>query len=214
MKREGSDSEEFIPTRQSLLERLKCWEDQESWRDFFDTYWRLIYGAAVKSGLNDAEAQDVVQDTVIIVARKMEDFKYDPAVDSFKGWLLYLTRKQIAQQYRKRAREHGGGGRARNLDELTQELEEIPEQAGAGLEALWEQEWERNLWDAAIAKVRLILRANGTYRSETGDRNTSEGSFSLREAPEAWMINLKCQTGPLPGKTLFCIYERKGDELI
>ena len=110
--------------------------------DFFDTYWRLIYGAAVKSGLNDAEAQDVVQGTVIIVARKMEDFKYDPAVDSFKGW-LFTTRKQIAQQYRKRAREHGGGGRARNLDELTQELEEIPEQAGAGLEALWEQEWER-----------------------------------------------------------------------
>jgi RNA polymerase sigma-70 factor (ECF subfamily) len=159
MKREGSDSEEFIPTRQSLLERLKCWEDQESWRDFFDTYWRLLYGAAVKSGLNDAEAQDVVQGTVIIVARKMEDFKYDPAVDSFKGWLLYLTRKQIAQQYRKRAREHGGGGRARNLDELTQELEEIPEQAGAGLEALWEQEWERNLWDAAIAKVKQQVSA-------------------------------------------------------
>jgi RNA polymerase sigma-70 factor (ECF subfamily) len=159
MKREGSDTEEFIPTRQSLLERLKCWDDQESWRDFFDTYWRLIYGAAVKSGLNDAEAQDVVQDTVIIVARKMEDFKYDPAVDSFKGWLLYLTRKQIAQQYRKRARVHGGGGRTGNLAELTRELEEIPEQADVGLEALWEQEWERNLWDAAIAKVKQQVSA-------------------------------------------------------
>src|SRR6185503_8642637 len=151
--------DDWLPTRTSLLRRLKQWEDQEGWRDFFDTYWRLIYAAAVKSGLNDAEAQDVVQDTVIIVARKMEDFKYDPAVDSFKGWLLYLTRKQIAQQYRKRARDHGSGGRTLNLDELTQELEEIPEQAGAGLEALWEQEWERNLWDAAIAKVKQQVSA-------------------------------------------------------
>ena len=82
------ERQEFIPTRQSLLSRLKSWDDQESWRDFFNTYWKLIYGAAVKSGLNDAEAQDVVQDTVITVAKKMEDFKYDPAVDSFKGWLF------------------------------------------------------------------------------------------------------------------------------
>ena len=31
-----------IPTRQSLLARLKDVADQESWREFFDTYWRLI----------------------------------------------------------------------------------------------------------------------------------------------------------------------------
>ena len=100
--------EDFLPTRTSLLRRLKQWEDQESWRDFFDTYWKLIYSAAVKAGLNDAEAQDVVQDTVIAVAKKIEDFKYDPAVDSFKGWLLYLTRKRVALHYRKRERDRGG----------------------------------------------------------------------------------------------------------
>src|SRR2546422_1669319 len=37
-----SDSES-IATRQSLLSRLKNWNDQESWRRFFDTYWMLIY---------------------------------------------------------------------------------------------------------------------------------------------------------------------------
>jgi RNA polymerase sigma factor (sigma-70 family) len=150
---------EFIPTRESLLERLKRWDDQESWREFFDIYWRLIYGAAVKSGLNDAEAQDVVQDTVIIVARKMEDFKYDPVLDSFKGWLLYLTRKQIAQQYRKRARERGGLGSSAKIGEWSQDLEEIPDQAAAGLDVLWEQEWESNLWNAAIAKVKQQVNA-------------------------------------------------------
>jgi hypothetical protein len=33
--------EDLIPTRQSLLGRLKDWEDNASWRDFFDTYWKL-----------------------------------------------------------------------------------------------------------------------------------------------------------------------------
>ena len=60
--------EATIATRASLLVRLKDREDQASWQEFFDTYWRLIYSVATKAGLNDAEAQDVVQETVISVA--------------------------------------------------------------------------------------------------------------------------------------------------
>ena len=40
----GTDS--FLPTRQSLLSRLRDWQDQEGWREFFDTYWWLIYRVA------------------------------------------------------------------------------------------------------------------------------------------------------------------------
>ena len=59
---------ESIPTRQSLLARLKDWENQDDWRDFFDTYWRLIHRAALKASLTDAEAQDVVQEVMIAAA--------------------------------------------------------------------------------------------------------------------------------------------------
>jgi len=142
--------EEFIPTRQSLLSRLKCWDDQESWRDFFDTYWRLIYSAAVRSGLNDAEAQDVVQDTIIAVAKKIEDFKYDPAADSFKGWLLYLTRKRIAMAYRRRERDRGGQMSGSEAPDAGVRLEDLPDPGAANLETIWEEEWKRNLWDAAV----------------------------------------------------------------
>src|SRR5437667_9703979 len=76
---------EFIPTRESLLSRLRNWDDQESWREFFDTYWRFIYGIGIKAGLSDAEAQDVVQETLLSVAKKMPGVKYDSAVGSFKG---------------------------------------------------------------------------------------------------------------------------------
>ena len=51
---------ELLPTRRSLLVRLRDWEDQSSWRDFFNTYWKFIYGVAIKSGLSDSEAEDVV----------------------------------------------------------------------------------------------------------------------------------------------------------
>jgi RNA polymerase sigma-70 factor (ECF subfamily) len=79
-----SRTEEFIPTRQSLLSRLRNWDDRESWREFFDTYGELIYALARKAGLSNAESQDVVQETLISVAKEMPGFKYDPALGSFK----------------------------------------------------------------------------------------------------------------------------------
>src|SRR5690349_23714209 len=100
-----ADPDELIPTRHSLLTRLKDREDEASWQDFFNTYWRLIYGVAVKSGLTDQEAQEAVQETVITVARRIPEFKYDPATCSFKTWLLNLTRWRIIDQIRKRKPE-------------------------------------------------------------------------------------------------------------
>src|SRR5512140_3209724 len=82
-----------VPTRSSLLSRLRNVGDDASWRLFFETYWRLIYNVARKSGLRDSDAQDIVQETVIAVARNMPQFRYDAAKGSFKHWLLLITRR-------------------------------------------------------------------------------------------------------------------------
>src|ERR1700722_16331892 len=95
---------ELTATRTTLLQRLKNWEDQSSWQEFFDVYWKLIYSAALNAGLNEAEAQDVVQETMISVAKHMPTFQYDRALGSFKAWLLNLTRWRITDQLRKRGR--------------------------------------------------------------------------------------------------------------
>src|SRR5258708_687525 len=97
-------------TRKSLVERLTNWEDRRNWEEFFETYWRLIYGVARQSGLSDAEAQDVVQETVITVAKNIT--KYEREVGSFKGWLLHITRWRIADQFRKRAPQQARRERA------------------------------------------------------------------------------------------------------
>src|SRR6188474_1993563 len=96
------NTDELIPTRASLIARLKNWQDQASWQDFFDSYWKLIYGVARKTGISDAEAQDVVQETMASVAKQMPKFQYDPAIGSFKAWLLKLTRWRIVDQIRQR----------------------------------------------------------------------------------------------------------------
>jgi RNA polymerase sigma-70 factor (ECF subfamily) len=155
--------EELIPTRESLLSRIRNWEDRESWQDFFDTYWKLIYGIARKAGLTDAEAQDVVQETVISVAKNIEGFRYDPAVCSFKSWMLQLTRWRIINQLKKSQREHGSPAAAvpgapaashRDGAECTPTLERIPDPAAFPLETVWDEEWEKHLLTAALEQVK------------------------------------------------------------
>ncbi len=143
-----------IPTRHSLLARMKDWDDQKSWQDFFNTYWRLIYAVAMQSGLTHTEAEEVVQETVISVAKKISDFKNDPAFGSFKSWLMLITRRRIADQFRKRHRS--GDSLSGRSDETTRTdlMERIPDPASLNLDAVWEEQWEKNLVDVAMDNVK------------------------------------------------------------
>ena len=143
----------LLATRRSLVERLADWGDQLRWQEFFDTYSKLIYSAARKSGLTDAESQEVVQETVITVAKSIDKLKYDPAIGSFKGWLLQITRWRIADQFRKR--EPGNARRAPLSDDrATATIERVPDSRSVDLDAVWETQWKENLFAAAIARVK------------------------------------------------------------
>ncbi len=145
--------DEIIRTRATLLSRLKNWDDQSSWQEFFDIYWKLIYGVARKAGLSEAEAQDVVQETLFSVAKHLPKFKYDPALGTFKAWLLNMTRWRITDQLRKRGPliEH----RARTDDTArTSTVERVPDESIPALDAVWEADWEKHLLAAAMANLK------------------------------------------------------------
>jgi len=149
--------EDTIPTRASLLGRLKDWQDQSSWQEFFDTYWQLIYRVAVKRGLSDSEAQDVVQETMVTVAKQMPDFHYDPSRGSFKAWLLNQTRWRIADHFRSRARFPAALSDQDDCDSDTKVIDKIPDETDQKLTTLWEAEWEKNIYDAALSRVKRRL---------------------------------------------------------
>ena len=142
-------SDRFLPTRQSLLTRLKDWNDQEGWREFFDTYWRLIYMVARRAGLSEAASQDVVQETMLVVAKQMPSFRYDPRRGSFKAWLHTVIRGRLSRHWRKQ--------RTGDMPLETEGEEESPAAALAAppeFETIWQAEWEQNLIDAALRRVQ------------------------------------------------------------
>ena len=146
--------DELIPTRATLIQRLKNWQDESSWQDFFDTYWKLIYNIGLKAGLNDAEAQDVVQETMISVAKHMPSFRYDPAIGSFKAWLLNMTRWRIKDQVRKRGPATETPTFTPEIDPGTPAIEKVIDPASEDINAVWDVEWKENLLNAAIARVK------------------------------------------------------------
>ena len=147
-------AEDSIPTRYTLLSRLEDRGDQDSWRDFFDTYWRLIYSVAIKSGVTEAEAQDVVQETIISVARDIHKFKRDRTLGSFKGWLRNIIHWRIADQLRKRTRASWGDAPKTGADLSRPDIAEIPDPVGGTAESVWEEEWQANLLKAAMETIK------------------------------------------------------------
>jgi RNA polymerase sigma factor (sigma-70 family) len=150
--------DELLPTRQSLILRLQNWDDQESWRDFFNTYWKLIYAVAIKSGLSDTAAQDVVQDTIVSIATGLKDGRYDSAGGTFKSWLYTVTRRRIMDHFRRMQARPVSAAVVAEDSSLTPLLNRIPDPATLNWENVWDKEWEKNLMDAAVANVKRQVK--------------------------------------------------------
>jgi RNA polymerase sigma factor (sigma-70 family) len=145
---------------------MKDWRDLESWQQFYDTYSGLIYGVAMGAGLSHSEAEEVLQETVFTVARKLKQegsekpaFKYDPEVGSFKSWLLHTTRWKINDQFRKRGPLVRKPARRDSRTNRTPTEAQIPDPSSDGLEAKWDQEWKQTLQEAALERVKRSVKA-------------------------------------------------------
>lgn len=163
---EKADEKEFYArTRKSLIERLADWEDQRTWDEFYQTYWRLIYSVSLKAGLKNEEAFDVVQETVLAVAKQWKKGQvYDPAKGSFKTWLMNITRWRIADQFRAKQRnpaaanQQGGTPNADGDDRRTATIDRLEGENGADiLDQVWEREWMSNLTEVALQRVKKLV---------------------------------------------------------
>lgn len=142
--------DDSLPTRASLLRRLRDMADDSSWREFYDRYRRFIFQAARRRGLSTQDAEEVLQDTVVSVARGLPNFIYNPAVCSFKGWLMTITLRRVTDQLRRR-------GRQVPIADTAGEIPVHGAEAESPFDSSWEMEWESNLLEAALDRLRLSV---------------------------------------------------------
>jgi len=144
----------YEKTRKSLIARLDNWEDQKTWDEFYQTYWRLIYAVAIKAGLRQDEAHDCVQETVLSIAKQSKKKLYDPEQGSFKTWLMNMTRWRINDQFRKRKKDTAMAGGEWEDDRKTAVIDRFEDPKGDLLSRLWDVEWKKNVADAALSRVK------------------------------------------------------------
>jgi RNA polymerase sigma factor (sigma-70 family) len=78
----------WLPTTcPNLLVRLRHDPSNEAaWDEFVEQYGRHIYRWCRQWKLQDADAEDVAQEILLKLARKLRNFAYNPE-SSFRGWL-------------------------------------------------------------------------------------------------------------------------------
>ena len=143
----------LLETRSSLIQRLKATINGESWEEFFHTYWELIYNVARRAGLSEADAQDIVQETILKIHKSLDRFEYNRKRGTFKGWLRTVTRSRLNDFFKKQQRRPALN---HPLEEAAGELQNLEDPEGPEIEKIWDEEWNRNLIQAALSRTKKL----------------------------------------------------------
>ncbi len=140
-------------TRPSLLVRLRGPRDERAWNEFTAIYAPLIYRLACRSGFQDADAADLVQEVLRAVAGAIDRWDPDPSRGPFRNWLFRIARNMMLNLVTNQRRHPRGTGR----DDISTLLESQPSPSTEDSE-LFELEYKRQVFRWAAEKVRDEFR--------------------------------------------------------
>jgi RNA polymerase sigma-70 factor (ECF subfamily) len=141
--------DEAPSTRVSLLVRLRDLADDRAWSEFTEIYGPLVHRLARRRGLQDADAQDLVQDVFRAVARAIERYDPDPERGSFRAWLSRIARNLTINALAAQRRQPRGTGET----DMHRLLEDCPAPTDED-SAVFDTEHRRRLITWAAGRVR------------------------------------------------------------
>lgn len=100
----------------------------------------------------------MVQETIFSVAKSIREFEYKPESGKFKNWLLQATRWRIADYFRRQQARPDISSQLADDGTGTPALNRVPDSRSEGFDAVWNADWERNLMDAAIERVKQRVK--------------------------------------------------------
>ncbi len=140
-------------TRPTLLSRVRDSGDARAWEEFYAIYAPILFRFSRSQGLPSDEAEEVRDQCLEVLARKIPSFDYDRQKGAFKSWLFRIARGKVIDQLRRRREERAD----------TQELLALADPRPTP-----EEEWERNWHDEhlkyALEQARLEV-SERSYRA-------------------------------------------------
>src|SRR5579871_5068656 len=93
---------EMHTTSVSLLDRLRQRAEGPSWQEFVDLYEPWLRGQLHRHGLQAADADDVVQEILIVLMKQVPNFRHNGRKGAFRAWLRGATVNRLRELARQR----------------------------------------------------------------------------------------------------------------
>ncbi len=140
----------FTVTSETLLAGLKDPANATVWQGYVDRYRPLIVQWLRKTGVTDADSEDVAQEILVAFANAFRNGAYDKAKGRLRAWLFGIAHVTLSNFRRRSRRSHA--------------VQVIDDTDGTGFFAaqadddrladLWEAEWRDAVLRQCLAEVR------------------------------------------------------------
>lgn len=142
-------------TSLSLLQRVRNGEDSQSWMLLADLYTPLLKAWLARHALQPSDIDDVVQETLLAVARELPRFEHSGRPGAFRAWLRSVLVFRLHNFWRSRRRHPSGPGDSNFLRTLN-ELEDPQSE----LSRVWDREHDRHLLRRLLEMVEPRFQTN------------------------------------------------------
>lgn len=140
-------------TTSTVLAGLQTFSEPQAWELVVEHFREPIVRYGSRLGLSRTDAQDAAQEALLAFAQAYRAGKYDRTKGHLKSWLFGIATNQLRNLRRRNAgrgvRPVADLGESRVLDGVEDE--------GADLQALWDEEWRRTVFERCLAQVQREL---------------------------------------------------------
>jgi RNA polymerase sigma-70 factor (ECF subfamily) len=136
-------------TSLSLLDRSRDNLGDGSWERLVDVYSPLLRAWLARYGVQPADADDLVQEILLTVARELPKFEHSGRTGAFRNWLRAILTHRLRDFWRSRrnrAAAAGGSSWAEQLDQLADEKSDASRE--------WDAQHDRHVMARLLEQVR------------------------------------------------------------
>ena len=169
---------EFPDTSHSLIARVKDLGDGAAWTEFLGIYQPVVLRMARRRGLQDADAQDVMQQVFLSISKSIEGWIPGDLQPPFRAWLTTIARNAITKALTRRPHDVASGStsmvdlleaqldpQATTAEILAEARKELIRWATEQIRSEFSEATWNVFWRTAIEGVPIAEVAKSTGRS-------------------------------------------------
>jgi len=131
----------------SLLDRLRQRAEGPSWQEFVDLYEPWLRGQLRRNGLQEADADDVVQEILVVLIEQVSNFRHNGRKGAFRAWLRGVTVNRLRElgRQRKYTPLAGGSQLALRLEQLADDHSQLSQR--------WDREHDQYIVNQLLKQI-------------------------------------------------------------